>query len=151
MGKFICEECGLVYTLDDGIATHDCEESPDGMDHDIDAGHVPYGKIPAEYMVKIQSTKPTLQRWVVCAAIKSPNGGVICSPRHYDAVMRAQMNNTHSDNLEWDDQGKIIQGFVDQRGVFMDRDTALQVAEDAGQIVRRCEGDDRRLYSVDLY
>lgn len=47
MEKFICDECGRVYTLDDGIATHDCEESPDGIDHDIDAEHVPYGETPA--------------------------------------------------------------------------------------------------------
>lgn len=104
-----------------------------------------------EYGGKMEPTIPIVRRRAVCAAIQSPNGAIICSPRHYDPLMHAQLNMVNPDNKEWKDRSKIVQGFVDQWGRFMDRETALRVATDAGQIIRRCGGDNRRLYSENLY
>jgi hypothetical protein len=42
--KKVCHVCGREYTLDDNaVATHDSDESPDGIDHAADADHVPFG------------------------------------------------------------------------------------------------------------
>jgi hypothetical protein len=43
------------------------------------------------------------------------------------------------------------QGFIDQRGEFMTREEAHKVATKSGQIIRRCGGDDGRLFSENLY
>ena len=43
------------------------------------------------------------------------------------------------------------QGFIDQRGEFMTREEAHKVATESGQIIRRCGGDDGRLFSENLY
>jgi len=43
------------------------------------------------------------------------------------------------------------QGFVDQHGEFMTREEAHKVAIEAGQIIRRCGGDEERLFSENLY
>lgn len=43
------------------------------------------------------------------------------------------------------------QGFIDQRGAFLTREEAHKVATGAGQIIRRCGGDDGRLFSENLY
>jgi hypothetical protein len=43
------------------------------------------------------------------------------------------------------------QGFVDQHGVFLTREEAMEIARAAGQIVRRCGGDSIRLFSENLY
>jgi hypothetical protein len=38
-----CHECGQPFTIDSvGVATHDDDESPDGIDHDADEDHVPF-------------------------------------------------------------------------------------------------------------
>ena len=45
MEKFYCNTCGWPYSIDgNGIATH-CDEG-DGIDHDRDADHVPFGFDP---------------------------------------------------------------------------------------------------------
>lgn len=88
---------------------------------------------------------PIPQR-IVCAAIRHPNGSVICGPRHFDMLMRIQVK--ESPHGGW---GHAEQGFVDQCGVFLNRKQALGVAEEAGQIIRRCGGDDTELFSENLY
>ncbi len=89
----------------------------------------------------------TLGRVVVCAAIRNRDGLVICSARHYDRTMRIQIKNSIGDwRLEY-----IEQGFIDQFGLFLTREEALLVANDAGQIVRRVGGDKKGLFSENLY
>lgn len=78
-------------------------------------------------------------RRVVCAALRDLNGTIICGPRHWDSLCRG----TSKDGWE--------QGFVDQRGVFLTREEAWQVAFNAGQIIRRVGGDGKRLFSENLY
>lgn len=76
-------------------------------------------------------------RRIVCAAVKDSNGSIFLGVRHYDKLMKAP---------------KIgIQGFVDNRGEFHTREEAYVIAFDAGQIIRRCGGDDGRLFSENLY
>lgn len=86
-----------------------------------------------------------MQRRVVCAAIKNKRGVVVCSPRHWDTLMHAQALITGEDWYQAE------QGFVDQRGQWLTREEALAVAVMAGQIVRRCGGDDHELFSENLY
>jgi hypothetical protein len=85
------------------------------------------------------------QRRVVCAAIrlKSQPDYIICSARHFDPTMR---HVTPSGISGWQ------QGFIDQWGIFMSRQTAFIVAKEAGQIrneKRAATGD--TLFSEDLY
>lgn len=90
-------------------------------------------------------TESKSSRRIVCAAIRQANGFVICGVRHFDTVMREQIQ--HSD-LDW---SRAEQGFMDQRGMFLNRKQALGVAEEANQIIRRCGGDDTELFSENLY
>ena len=95
-----------------------------------------------------------MERRVVCAAIKNKHQHIICGPRHYDMIMRKQMRvNPSIDEIkkDWINDDKIEQGFVDQYGVFMTREEAYIVAKENNQIIRRCGGDDGRLYSENLY
>lgn len=90
----------------------------------------------------------TPQRRVVCAACRSSETGqIILGPRHFDAVMRV-----HADlypHVNFDEQG-----FIDQWGVYMNRQEGWKVAVAANQIYRRCGGDEAKggtLYSENLY
>lgn len=83
---------------------------------------------------------------IVCAAIKNALGSVICAPRHFDGVMHAQIAMHAQDGWK-----QAEQGFVDQRGRFLTREEAFLIANAAKQIVRRVGGDDRCLYSENLY
>lgn len=98
-------------------------------------------------------------RRVVCAALKILRGDkadlIITGARHFDGVMlrTIRLNPVIDQELE---EGilKDVQGFIDQRGVFMTRTEAWKVAQAAGQILRRCGGDDANggtLYSENLY
>lgn len=84
-------------------------------------------------------------RRIVCAAIRFPSGEIICSARHADRLMHDTVKA----------YGKVFregeQGFIDQFCKFLTREEALVVAKEANQIVRRCGGDDVRLYSENLY
>jgi len=86
-----------------------------------------------------------MQRRIVCAAIKSIDGHIICGARHYDPLMRAAIKTS---TVDWK---KADQGFVDQRGEYLTREEAWPIAEAAGQIIRRVGGDGERLYSENLY
>lgn len=92
---------------------------------------------------------PAVDRRIVCAAIRhSGTGLVVCGARHFDDVMRGQLMALDGLGMtdEWDEQG-----FIDQRGNFLTREEAFAVASAAGQIMRRCGGDDGRLFSENLY
>lgn len=87
-----------------------------------------------------------MTRRVVCAAMRSAEGIVICSPRHYDRICHEL--HPHIAFLNW---SGAEQGFVDQFGAFLSREEAWKVALEAGQIIRRVGGDGERLYSENLY
>ena len=101
----------------------------------------------------LQNAEP--QRRVVCAANKyvcNFDGKVIiiAGARHYDLVMRSQIEALEKSYWHLIKHTEV-QGFIDQRGEFMTREEAWQVALHAGQIVRRCGGDGSRLFSENLY
>lgn len=92
---------------------------------------------------------PVKPRVIVCAANRFiPTGDIICSARHYDENMVRQM---HMSNIPWKEVKDVEQGFIDQFGVFMDREEAHKVATEAGQIKYRCGGDIKELFSENLY
>lgn len=89
-------------------------------------------------------------RRIVCAANRADRDGtLVIGIRHYDTHMRAAMAVIR--RIRWTDSE---QGFVDQFGAFLTRTQAWQVANAAGQIIRRVGGDDAdggTLYSENLY
>lgn len=91
-------------------------------------------------------TDNIITRRVVCAALLV-NDHLVCGPRHYDAVMHAQLKLID----EPYSSANVVQGFVDQFGMFMDRREARKVATEAGQIIRQCGRDEEELYSENLY
>lgn len=83
---------------------------------------------------------------VVCAALRKGNR-LICGVRHYDPIMRAQIN-ARSDAADW---RACEQGFVNSVGQFLTREEGLLVAQAHGQIRRRVGGDTTQLFSENLY
>ena len=85
------------------------------------------------------------QIWIVCAANKLNSGLIVCGARHHDQIMNDQIllaKDTHIGEK---------QGFIDQRGKWWSREDALIIAKSNGQIRRSVPGDDRELFSENLY
>ena len=90
--------------------------------------------------------EPT-ERRIVCAAIRTAGGFIICSARHFDNLMHMQIAKSVA---TW--ERGIEQGFIDQRGEFLNRSDAWVVACEAKQIIRRVGGDHKGvLFSENLY
>jgi hypothetical protein len=97
-------------------------------------------------------------RRVVCAAIRAADGSVLLGIRHYSQDMHNQIA-ARRDGEKFKHRHDQDQGFVDQRGVYMDRVEAFQVAWQAGQIfdLAACgrtvtdESETCKLYSEGLY
>ncbi|CAB4130388.1 hypothetical protein UFOVP119_12 [uncultured Caudovirales phage] len=104
------------------------------------------------------------QRRIVCAAIRHPDGRIVCGPRHLDDTMWATIHSMSpqqwkahkaagrepsDEAVEWG--WKSEQGFVDQRGEFVDRIDAWAIAVMADQIVRSDGMPKGRLFSEHLY
>lgn len=94
-------------------------------------------------------------RFVVCAACRYGDL-IVCGARHYDMVMHSQLRQMREDKLfDFEAAGQAEQGFIDQFGVFMNREEAFEVAKAAGQLnVRRLKTphpDSTELFSEDLY
>lgn len=96
----------------------------------------------------------TPQRRVVCAAIRNAAGDLLLGIRHYSADMHRQIE-ARRDGESFCHRHDEDQGFVDQRGVWMSREEAYQVALAAGQILypKACGSalDGPKLYSEGLY
>lgn len=94
------------------------------------------------------------QRRVVCAAIRAADGDVLLGIRHYSADMHKQIEARH-DGEKFRHRYDADQGFVDQRGVYMTREEAWNVAQAAGQVFDplACDVglDGPKLYSEGLY
>lgn len=85
---------------------------------------------------------------IAAAAIKHGDGRVFQLPppkRHTD-VMCLMI-----DQDSWYDEEKQTQGFVTDLGRFVTREEALPIAQDAGQIIRRCGGDHYMLTSEGVW
>jgi hypothetical protein len=69
--------------------------------------------------------------------------------RHFCPIMRNNIEAMYMGSWATSEQG-----FIDQYGAFLTRTEAWVVASAAGQIIRRCDGDDDdggTLYSENLY
>lgn len=87
-------------------------------------------------------------KYIVCAAIKDCNGTIVCGARHFDMIMQSLIGKLESFNLN-----NVEQGFIDQFGIFYNREDALKIATDAGQVnTRRIKTNPiDELFSEDLY
>ena len=82
---------------------------------------------------------------IVCAAIRNNAGDVIIGIRHFDLGMHEQIKKSSS---RW-----IVseQGFIDQFSNFYTREEAWKIASESNQIIRRCHGDGKELFSENIY
>ena len=88
---------------------------------------------------------------IVCAANQYFDGDgkeiLFLGVRHFDALMHSQISLMAKPvNL-----ARIKQGFLTNKGRFVDRIEGREIAVAAGQIRYRCGGDETRLYSENLY
>jgi len=89
------------------------------------------------------------KRRIVCAAMIN-QGIIVLGARHYDKLMHEQIKLLKKSGGSWN-KAIEIQGFIDQWDNFINREDALIVALAAGQRIKRCGGDENRLYSENLY
>lgn len=77
---------------------------------------------------------------------------IICGHRHFDRVMHSQLDMIKTGGINLD-RSSHVQGFIDNRGEFHDRESALAIATAAGQInrVRLKSPPYDELFSEDLY
>ena len=87
------------------------------------------------------------QRVMVCAALRHADGRIITGPRHFDATMHKQIQACGPANGFLNAE----QGFVGQFGMFLTREEAWEIANEAGQIRYRVGGDHHKLFSENLY
>lgn len=103
----------------------------------------------------IRNCKCGKPRVVVCAANRSTvTGKIIAGARHWDSVMRQQvewLKGEPGDRKMPDEWIGAEQGFIDQYGQWMTREEAWKVAEVAKQIKYPSGWDKGTLYSEDLY
>ena len=79
---------------------------------------------------------------IIAAAIKLPSGNIVSLPkpsRHHDII----------NNLER--PCAFEQGFLTDAGTFVTREEAYIIARNEGQILFRCDGDEGRLFSDNLW
>jgi len=82
---------------------------------------------------------------VVCAANKLKSGLIIAGARHFDKIMRDQV-----DAIGVKMRGSE-QGFIDQFGNFLTRKEAMDIAKKQEQLYRRFHADKHGLFSENLY
>ena len=89
----------------------------------------------------------TVPRRVVCAALQNSAGDIICGARHFDAIMRRQIE--VAPTRDW----KLAQqGFIDQWGAFLTREEAYAIAKKNNQIIFKCGNEGgTELFSEHLY
>ena len=103
---------------------------------------------------------------IVCAAIRHPDGRIVCGPRHMDYVMWAQIvgmspaafrvyaqerQPTPEAAKQWQESA-VQQGFIDQHGAFYNRFEAWDISDAAGQIIESERGwQTGSLHSEHLY
>lgn len=71
---------------------------------------------------------------MVCAAIRAADGELLLGIRHYSTDMHRQIEQ-RVDGAKFEHRMDEDQGFVDNRGEWLSREAAHQVAKEAGQIV----------------
>lgn len=86
-------------------------------------------------------------RRVVVASACRKGDVVICGVRHFDSVMTSQMRAMQG--IKWAD---AEQGFVDSRGMFLNRKEAMDLVKESGQPfdIERNSGNEY-LFSEGIY
>lgn len=99
------------------------------------------------YTLSELSVTQLANRRVVCAANRHMDTDVIVlGARHFDSLMHKTIDMHGYKNHPFE------QGFIDQWGIFMNRQEAYTVAKAANQIRRKTGNiDEPTLYSEDLY
>jgi hypothetical protein len=87
------------------------------------------------------------RRAVICAAVLFPDGVLLVGPRHFDKIMQQQ----HKILKVKFEESLGICGFLDQAGVFLNREEAYLVAVAANQLAKRPGNAVERLFSEDIY
>ena len=89
-----------------------------------------------------------LSKPIIVAAANRSNvdGLLVVGARHFDQCMREQIKATGRKHTEFTEQG-----FIDQHCKFYTREEAHLIANANDQIIRRCGGDEKRLFSENLY
>jgi len=89
---------------------------------------------------------------IVCAAVEI-DGLIVTGARHYDPVMNAVIDSIYTEEefgqLMCD--GLLRDGFIDNRGAFIERKAAWEIAERNKQVILmqdKCKGE---LFSEHLY
>lgn len=83
------------------------------------------------------------------AAIRR-DGIVYVGKRHHDCIAVMVKCGIPKPVTRQSDGSEAVQGFVDDRGNFLNRRAALKAARNCGQIIRK-HGSPDELYSEDLY
>jgi len=133
----VCCVCGERGTY--GVAS---QKGPEGCREAVEKGRV--------YCEEHVPDHPEFVRRAVCAAIRHLDTGmIIAGARHGDVVMRVLMEATGGAR-HW--RGKDEPGFIDQKGRFMNRAQAWDVALASGQEMRDHPSVKKgMLFSEDLY
>ena len=106
---------------------------------------------------KTYSPRKIIPQIIVCAAnrVKLENGAdaIILGVRHWDSLMNTALDirlKAFPDELQlW--KNNVEQGFIDNKFNFLTRREALVIAKQNHQIIRRCGGDEKKLFSENLY
>jgi hypothetical protein len=85
---------------------------------------------------------------IVAAACELRTGEIVVGVRHWDMIMHGQAVGMAANYARGS-----TQGFIDNRGSFLGREEALEVAKKAGQInrFRKKTQPEDKLFSEDLY
>lgn len=86
------------------------------------------------------------KRIVVCAAIRTEDGLIICSARHWDRLMGSVAREIGIERCRTAEQG-----FIDQFGNFLTREEARELVLTTGQLSEDQVDHHRMLFSEDLY
>lgn len=130
----------------------------DAIGPNVEASGMPTAEQNFEDASAVHAVGITLYRRVrrvVCAAIRAADGKLLLGVRHYSRDMHEQIA-ARRDGAKFSHRMDEDQGFVDQWGVFMGREEAMQVALAADQRVDmwRCgygPASRLKLYSEGLY
>lgn len=95
----------------------------------------------------IERESSEVKNHIVCAAIRYPNGVIVCGARHYDRVMHTVLEQLDKTSGEYKAKGE--QGFIDKYGTFHNRIDAKKIAAENGQVTDFICKD--VMYSEDLY
>ena len=103
-----------------------------------------------EYLKHCKNYKiDPLPEYVVCAAIKLKDETIICGARHWDKIMCDIADKLRVLEI---DCGNAEQGFINQWGVFLSREEAMNIVKKNGQKFNRDRnGRDDILFSEGLY